>query len=58
MPTIYVLSRNKKNISVFIRKLSVFGGEIFNIFEWACLRHSTGKETVQRTEIPEFTQHK
>ena len=32
-PTIYVLSRNMKNIRIFIWKLSVFGGEIFNIFE-------------------------
>ena len=31
-----VLSRNKKNIRIFICKLLVFGGEIFNIFEWAC----------------------
>ena len=28
-----------KNIRIFIRKLSVFGGEIFNIFEQACLRN-------------------
>ena len=33
VPTIFVLSRNMKNIRIFIRKLSVFGGEIFNIFE-------------------------
>ena len=33
VPTIYVLSRNMKNIRIFIKKLSVFGGEIFNIFE-------------------------
>ena len=32
----YVLSRNMKNIKVFIQKLSVFSGEIFNIFEYVC----------------------
>ena len=31
--TIYVLSRNMKNIQIFIWKLSVFGDEIVNIFE-------------------------
>ena len=30
IPSIYVLSRNMK--------ISVFGGEIFNIFELACFR--------------------
>ena len=33
VPTIYILSRNMKNISVFYFKFSVFGGEIFYIFE-------------------------
>ena len=33
LPTIYVLSRNMKNIRIFIWKLSDFGGESFNIFE-------------------------
>ena len=33
VPTIYFLSRNTKNIRIFIWKLSDFGGEIFNIFE-------------------------
>ena len=28
-----------KNIRIFIRKLSFFGGEIFNIFEQACFRN-------------------
>ena len=28
-----------KNIRIFIWKLSVFGGEIFNIFEYACFRN-------------------
>ena len=33
-PTIYVLSRNMKNIRIFyLKKLPVFGGKIFNIFE-------------------------
>ena len=32
-PTIHVLSRNMKNVRIFIWKLSAFGGEIFNIFE-------------------------
>ena len=27
-----------KNIRIFICKLTVFGGEIFNIFERACFR--------------------
>ena len=35
----YVLSRNMKNIRIFIWKLLVFGGEIFNIFEQACFRN-------------------
>ena len=35
------LSRNMKNIKILIGKLSVFGGEIFNIFELACLRNAT-----------------
>ena len=34
-----VLSRNMKNIRIFIRKLSVFSGEIFNISKWACFRN-------------------
>ena len=34
VPTIYVLNRSmKKNIRIFIWKLSVFGAEIFSIFE-------------------------
>ena len=33
VPTMSVLSRNMKKIGIFIWKLSVFGGEIFNIFE-------------------------
>ena len=28
-----------KNISFYIWKLSVFYGEIFNVFEWACFRN-------------------
>ena len=32
-PTFYVLSKNMKNMRIFICKLSGFGGEIFNIFE-------------------------
>ena len=32
-PQSMFFSRNKKNIRIFIWKLSVFGGEIFNIFE-------------------------
>ena len=32
-PTIFDLSRSMKNIKVFIRKFSLFGGEIFYIFE-------------------------
>ena len=39
VPTIYVLSRNMKSIRVFIWKLSVFGGEIFNISEKTCFRN-------------------
>ena len=31
--SIYVLSRNMKNIRIFIWKLSFFGGKIFSIFE-------------------------
>ena len=30
-----------KNIRIFIRKLSVFGGEISNILEEACFRNGT-----------------
>ena len=37
--TIYSLSRNMKNIIILIWKLSVFGGDIFNIFEYACFRN-------------------
>ena len=33
VPTIYVLSRNMKNISIFLWKFSFFGGKIFIIFE-------------------------
>ena len=37
VPTIYVLSRNKKKISEFLSEnFQFFGGEIFNIFEYAC----------------------
>ena len=32
-PQSMFLSRNMKNIKIFIWKLSVFGGQIFNIFE-------------------------
>ena len=31
--SIYVLSRNKKNIGIFICKFTVFSDKIFNIFE-------------------------
>ena len=31
-----------KNIRIFIWKLSVFGGEIFNIFDEACFHKGTG----------------
>ena len=37
--TIYVLSRTMENIRVLIWKFSVFGGEIFYIFEKACFRN-------------------
>ena len=40
-PTIYALSRNMKNIRIFIRKLSVFAGEIVIIFEKACFRNES-----------------
>ena len=48
-----VLSRNMKNIRVFIRKFSVFGGEIFYIFEEACFRNDTtkGMNGEQRSEL-------
>ena len=36
---IYALSRNMKNIRVFICKFSVFGGEIFYIFELTIFRN-------------------
>ena len=36
VPTIYVLSRNMKNIGIFYQKFFIFGGKIFNIFEKAC----------------------
>ena len=34
-----------KIIRIFIWKLSVFGGEIFNIFEWACFRNDGQQDT-------------
>ena len=37
--TINDLSNNMKNIKVFIRKFSVFGGKIFYMFEKACFRN-------------------
>ena len=30
-----------KNIKIFISNISVFGGETFNIFEYACFRYET-----------------
>ena len=47
VPTIYVLSRNMKNIRIFIWKLSVFGGEIFNIFEQVCFRNANKVKSVK-----------
>ena len=38
--TIYVLSRNMKNIRSFYLKIFIFGGEIFSIFEKACFRNN------------------
>ena len=39
-PTIYVLSRNMKKFRFFLsEKLPLFGGKIFNIFEWAYFRN-------------------
>ena len=33
-PTIYILSRNMKNIRIFYMKVfNLYGGKIFNIFE-------------------------
>ena len=43
--TIYVLKRNMKNIRVFfIRNFSVFGSEIFYMFEKVCFRNVTDKD--------------
>ena len=39
VPTIYVLSRNMKNVRIFIGKFSGFDGEIFNIIGKACFRN-------------------
>ena len=41
-PTIYVWNRNMKNIIFFLSENSVFGGEIFNIFEYACFHNAQG----------------
>ena len=38
-PQSMFLSRNMKNIRIFIWKFSFFGGKIFNIFEQACFRN-------------------
>ena len=40
VPTIYVLSRNMKNIRIFYLKIFIFfSGKIFSIFEKACFRN-------------------
>ena len=39
VPTIYVLSRNMKNIRLFIWKFSGFRDEVFNIFILVCFRN-------------------
>ena len=36
----YVLSRNMKNIRIFICTLIDFGDEIFNVFKKACFRNA------------------
>ena len=45
---ISVLSRNVKNIRIFIRKFSFFVGKIFNIFEWACFRNVMNSRKITR----------
>ena len=59
LPTIYVLSRNMKNIRIFIWKLSFFGRKIFNIFELACFCNDTDwvvkLQTTKYPYIPLFS---
>ena len=43
-----------KNIRIFIRKLSAFGGEIFNIFELACF-HNEGTFSHDAAHIIRYT---
>ena len=46
VPTIFVLRKNMKNIRIFVWKLSVFGSEIINIFEYACFRNEVNWDPV------------
>ena len=50
VPIIYVLSRNMKNIKLFLWKLSVFGGEIFNIFKNSCSCNGNNHESIYNVD--------
>ena len=51
MGTQSVLSRNMKNIRVFYLKFSVFGNEMFCIFELACFRNAKISENLKKWKL-------